>query len=140
MTSENKPASGPWAMSSSASDDWEIPVHEGRTSSSCHPIVDDVGEVVAFAVASYNEWNNPYKEAQLTANALLIAEAGTIFHECGLSPRELLERSQAMEAALMQIIEMNQQWAQDQWGDRNKAEGMACVKTARAALAKHKEV
>lgn len=64
----------------------------------------------------------------------------TLPMECGLSPRELLKRSQAMEAALMQIIEMNQQWAQDQWGDRNKAESMACVKTARAALAKHKEV
>lgn len=73
-------------------------------------------------------------------NSCLLMDALNTRHECGLSPRELLERCQAMEAALMQIIEMNQQWAQDQWGDRNKAESMACVKTARAALAKHKEV
>lgn len=73
-------------------------------------------------------------------NAKLICEAGTVHHECGLSPRDLLERCKAMEAALNQIIEMNQQWAEDEWGDRAQAESMACVKTARAALAKHKEV
>ena len=138
MTSENKPASGPWAMSSSASDDWEIPVHEGRTSSSCHPIVDDVGEVVAFAVASYNEWNNPYKEAQLTANALLIAEAGTIFHECGLSPRELLERCSAMEAALQHCQQMLLSYSINRVNHEEIED--AALMLIRAALAKHKEV
>lgn len=76
MRGSNKTANlGFWLMSDSACDAWEIPVHEGRTSSSCHSIVDDEGEVVAFAVTSYNEWDNPTKEAQLTANARLIAAA-----------------------------------------------------------------
>lgn len=76
MRGSNKTANlGPWLMSDSACDAWEIPSHESRTSSSCHSIVDDEGEVVAFAVTSYNEWDNPTKEAQLTANARLIAAA-----------------------------------------------------------------
>lgn len=37
--------------------------------------------------------------------------------------------------ALNKIIEMNQQWAADQWGDAGRAENMACVRTAREALA-----
>lgn len=38
--------------------------------------------------------------------------------------------------ALEKIIEMNRQWALDQYGDATKAENMECVRVARAAIAK----
>ncbi|MDR3015230.1 hypothetical protein [Delftia acidovorans] len=45
------------------------------------------------------------------------------------------ERLAIATGALNKIIEMNQQWAADQWGDAGRAENMACVRTAREALA-----
>ncbi len=53
-----------------------------------------------------------------TANAKLMAAAP-----------ELLD-------ALIKIVEMNQQYAIDKYGDVKKAEEMACVRTARAAINK----
>ena len=38
--------------------------------------------------------------------------------------------------ALEKIIELNRQWALDQYGDATKAEHMECVRVARAAIAK----
>lgn len=38
--------------------------------------------------------------AEADDSALLIAEAGTVFHECGLSPRELLEAVRDMRSLL----------------------------------------
>lgn len=38
--------------------------------------------------------------------------------------------------ALIKIVEMNQQYAIDKYGDVRKAEEMACVRTARAAINK----
>jgi hypothetical protein len=73
---------------------------------------------------------------EMIANARLIAEAGTVHHTTGLSPMQLVERVKELEHALRKIIEMNQQWAEDQWGDANKAESMSCVRVARAALSK----
>ena len=45
------------------------------------------------------------------------------------------ERLGIATGALNKIIEMNQQWAADQWGDAGRAENMACVRTTREALA-----
>lgn len=71
-------------------------------------------------------------------NALLIAEAGTVHHECGLSPRELQERCSAMEAALQHCEQMLMKYAIDRV-DHEAIEGEA-LEIIRAALAKHKEV
>jgi hypothetical protein len=49
--------------------------------------------------------------------------------------RDLQERLAIATGALNKIIEMNQQWAADQWGDAGRAENMACVRTTREALA-----
>ena len=49
---------------------------------------------------------------------------------------QLVGQRDDLLAALRKMIEMNQQWARDQWGDENKAESMACVREARAAIAK----
>lgn len=45
-----------------------------------------------------------------------------------------VEGWKAMQDALTKIIDMNVQYAQDRWGDPSKAEDMACVQVARAAL------
>lgn len=42
--------------------------------------------------------------AEAEANALLIAEAGTVYHETGLTPRQLAERVAELEKALQRII------------------------------------
>lgn len=59
-----------------------------------------------------------YGEDEELANARLIAAAP-----------EMLD-------ALIKIVEMNQQYAIDKYGDVRKAEEMACVRTARAAINK----
>jgi len=53
--------------------------------------------------------------------------------------RKLRERDDqitVMRTALKKIIDMNVQYAKDCWGDETRAETLACVVTARAALAK----
>jgi len=71
-------------------------------------------------------------------DARLIAEAGTVHHECGLSPRELQERCSAMEAALQHCEQMLMKYAIDRV-DHEAIEGEA-LEIIRAALAKHKKV
>ncbi|MEJ5148988.1 hypothetical protein [Comamonas sp. MYb396] len=62
-------------------------------------------------------------------DATLIAEAGTVHHECGLSPRELLEGYREMRYRIEQWLAANEVTA---YGE--------ALHDARAALAKHKEV
>ena len=65
------------------------------------------------------------------ADATLIAEAGTVFHECGLSPRELL-------VLVKDAISIQANNAGDGIGTHIALSDWA--KNARAALAKHKDV
>lgn len=48
----------------------------------------------------------------------------------------LLAAAPGLLDALEKIIELNRQWALDQYGDATKAEQMECVRVARAAIAK----
>ena len=66
--------------------------------------------------------------AEADDSALLIAEAGTVFHECGLSPRELLEGYRELRKALMlcRFDSLNMTLAE--------------MSSCGSALAKHKEV
>ena len=43
---------------------------------------------------------------QQAANARLIAEAGTVHHETGLTPRQLVDRMKAVESAMRDAREM----------------------------------
>lgn len=85
--------------------------------------------------------------AEADDSALLIAEAGTVFHECGLSPRELLEGRIEILEALKEYLE-----AQDALDNREyhgiNAEPHDTLMRRRnyarddldSALAKHKEI
>lgn len=71
--------------------------------------------------------------AEADDSARLIAEAGTVHHECGLSPRELL--------ALLQAIVTASESDAASGGEIFFAEAVSSpIEAARAALAKHKEV
>jgi len=65
---------------------------------------------------------------EATANARLIAEAGTVASECGLSPRELLAQRDELLGALEEIVG---NWDQG-FGASNKAEDMARATIAKA--------
>lgn len=45
-----------------------------------------------------------YGDTEFNANARLIAEAGTVAHETGLTPRQLAERCKELETALLAVI------------------------------------
>ncbi|WP_182342676.1 hypothetical protein [Comamonas koreensis] len=142
MTSEKlKPTPGPWRYR--LGDEW----------SQC--VVTDDGEYPdgrpkSWTVASLNSRRDEKED-----NARLIAEAGTVFHECGLSPRELLEAVREKDArinelvdALRGITEMCEfhgdfsNGVTDPTGTIDEGNVRACefIHAARAALAKHKEV
>lgn len=44
------------------------------------------------------------------------------------------QRNATMSGALLKIIEMNRQYAEDRYGDANKAESWPCIVVARAVL------
>ena len=48
---------------------------------------------------------------------------------------QLLDESARLRAAALEVIGFNRQEAQDRYGDANKAESWACIRTLRAALA-----
>lgn len=118
MIGEIKPTPGPWE------------VFDPEGTESTYGISAQCGTAVVWMGCSPNDGICNLDDA------LLIAEAGTVFHTTGLTPRQLADLNAEMVEALQKIIEMNQQWAIDQWGDASKAESMACVREARAALAK----
>ena len=86
MTSEKlKPTPGPWVVE--VDDSHENWAHY-------FPVITapDYGVVGTEGMFGDRE--------QDLANARLIAEAGTVHHECGLSPRELLEGYRELRGAL----------------------------------------
>ncbi|UBB18326.1 hypothetical protein [Comamonas odontotermitis] len=72
--------------------------------------------------------------AEADDSATLIAEAGTVFHECGLSPRELLEGYRELRKTL-QDLEASYQFLKPAGHQDSDTQ-----KSARAALATYKEV
>ncbi|ULR87436.1 hypothetical protein [Comamonas sp. B21-038] len=114
MTSEKlKPTPGPWTVHSEMRD---CVTFEGRH-----------GTENLFL-----QNLDGYFACQNEVDATLIAEAGTVFHECGLSPRELLEAVRELHEALATIY--------DQCGGYVPDTYKSAWSQAFAALAKHKEV
>lgn len=85
MTDTIKPTPGPWvAKRNPASRPQEGVYADSRNG----------GIVVAC-------WGNPEHQK---ADAALIAEAGTVFHETGLTPRQLLEQRDELRDALADML------------------------------------
>ena len=86
-TTKAKPTAGPWIVKAPGS----VIGHQGK----CVVTNDDHFDWVATVqVSNVPEWE---------ANANLIAEAGTVYHETGLTPRELVERYNEAISALKGI-------------------------------------
>ena len=81
MKTTAKPTPGPWSAGGTADGDPDA-------------IVDPDG----FELAYINQFASSHGNGEHEANAALIAEAGTVYHETGLSPREILaQRDELLE-------------------------------------------
>lgn len=109
MSEAIKPTPGPWVAKSRD-------VYHGRK------------RVVFNANAASKEPLNMKEEfLQAEANARLIAEAGTVFHNTGLSPVQLVEMVKELKEALSRLLNADKDEHLTAQGVRN---------IARAALAK----
>ncbi|WP_429951434.1 hypothetical protein ACQYWY_06980 [Comamonas sediminis] len=91
MTSEKlKPTPGPWYYNSVDEWDHSVVTQHGET---------DDGSTRLWTVASANTVRDEKED-----NARLIAEAGTVHHECGLSPRQLMERCKELASHLEALV------------------------------------
>jgi hypothetical protein len=63
-----------------------------------------------------------------------VSEAAAIIRRLSTENAAQAERIAKLEEAAEKVIEMNLQHAQDEFGDRRKAETWACVLVLRAAL------
>lgn len=124
MSEAIKPTPGPWTVSGLGGP-WEQSLKIRAPS---------WGMVAHVGVnPSMPHWDLPQR-----ANAALIAEAGTVRHETGLTPRQLVEQRDALAKALLQTTDvyeamrskLSEMYPQDGWS----AETMT-IDQARAALA-----
>jgi hypothetical protein len=86
MSEAINPTSGPWRVFD--------PDMEGRT----YGISAANGDAVVFFGSDENEG------IRLLDDARLIAEAGTVHHETGLTPRQLVERVKELEEATVELL------------------------------------
>jgi len=130
MTIESKHTAGPWIAASRPSSvvGWPVVGPMGRSICNvswmprkAYPDVSD---------ADYSAFNS-----ECEANAALIAEAGTVAHETGLTPRQLAERCERLEAALESIVDLTKP---GQTVNVSQAVDIICDvwNAARAAIAK----
>lgn len=116
MTSEKlKPTPGPWK-----------PIFGGESQS-----IEVWAGLERVACTSLSK---AISRAKQITNARLIAEAGTVFHECGLSLWELLEGYRELRKTL-QDLEASYQFLKPAGHSDSDSQ-----KSARAALATYKEV
>lgn len=74
---------------------------------------------------------------EIEANAELLAEAGTVANQCGLSPAQLLQQNKELREALEEIKTLydNHQWDDDKCDLNSRIENMGT--TAMETLSKH---
>lgn len=98
MSEVIKPTPGPWVTEKSAGDEWWFGGRDGG-----EIVVRSVGDkhgAIAVMAASLSS------EGAVDADFRLIAEAGTVFHESGLTPRQLVERAKELEELLNGVLLM----------------------------------
>lgn len=110
--SEMKPTPGEWIVS---------PMTPCR--------VDTLNGAISVSWSSNHDGGAREREAE--ANARLIAEAGTVHHETGLTPRQLVERVKELEEALSGVVERFGPTADELIFSKRMA-----INKARAALSK----
>jgi len=125
-TNEAKPTPGPWKYSFEGSDpSWAIVTGQGGA-----------------IIANVNSETGPdavsapaMRQMPADANARLIAEVGTVYHETGLTPRELAEQVKRQSIVLGTLVTLIDE--SDQWSDIASTSPLGeIVNAARAALPK----
>ncbi|WP_274371810.1 hypothetical protein [Morganella morganii] len=117
---EFKGTPGPWTATEYYVDSTDVVDSNGFS----HVSATNLAVLSGWHEKGYSHWSDSEKahreipREEQRANARLIAAAP-----------DLLD-------ALIKIVEMNQQYAIDKYGDVRKAEEMACVRMARAAINK----
>lgn len=89
MSEASKPTPGPWIHGN-----WLKAVEGG---------IDEAGWCEVWMIKADGVKSLPFvacKHQDMQANAALIAEAGTVHHETGLTPRQLVEQRDALVEAL----------------------------------------
>lgn len=127
MTSNVKPTPGPWYVPSHAP--WSVWMDGDRGQiASCRWTEAD-GKLGPNCIKHYD---------QSQANARLIAEAGTVYHETGLSPRQLAKQRAELLAALETMKNDHANYVY-QMGDGRVRRALEDVyRIAHAAIAKAK--
>ncbi|WP_336695672.1 hypothetical protein [Delftia acidovorans] len=95
MSEARKPTPGPWIHGN-----WLKAVEGG---------IDEAGWCEVWMIEADGVKSLPFvacKHQDMQANAALIAEAGTVHHETGLTPRQLVDRMKAVESAMRDAREM----------------------------------
>lgn len=136
MSEKLKPTPGPWLFG-----DW---------SNNKPGEVDEAGWVDVWARLADGTRSLPVvscKHQQEIENARLIAEAGTVFHECGLGPRELLEAVRDLQTAISDYLERQDDLDNREYHGINAEPHDTLMRRRNgarddldSALAKHKEV
>lgn len=91
MSESIKPTPGPWTVVGSKTKYVESRIRSGW-----------VQEIASIGPTEADNGYGPQQEA----NARLIAEAGTVAHETGLTPRQLVERVKELEESLNGVLLM----------------------------------
>lgn len=91
MSEAIKPTPGPWTV---VENSWEVSTVSAGSVEVARCYVD----------CNVTEDTQTEDEAIMNANARLIAEAGTVHHETGLTPSQLVERVKELEEALAGML------------------------------------
>lgn len=119
MSEASKPTPGPW-------------IH-GNWLNNLGGGIDEAGWCEVWRVEADGGQSLPFvacKHQDMQANAALIAEAGTVHQETGLTPRQLVEQRDALVAALAEMYEF---FEPNAWGSSTNRSN--ALDNARATLA-----
>lgn len=116
MTERSKPTAGPWTVFNNPTSNYGLEVR---------------ADVPVKAKKVVCRLGGPDREA----NARLIAEAGTVLHDTGLTPRELQKQRDELLAALKRVV-ADRDDTEIQFAGRPTQIKNSTVEDARAAIAK----
>lgn len=122
MSEAMKPTPGPWSVFE----------HSWCETSISAPSTDNA--ICLLDINHATEESQEADEAQMAANARLIAEAGTVFHETQCTPRQLAERVKELEEALRALVAYDESDHED--GVQMMLDYAHMLKGAYAALSK----